>query len=157
MSPRAATAEGLAPRAHAAQQEEPVHWTEKQPRPTTTRESPSVATETWCNKNKYINWSKTDFRTDAFKLWSWRRLSRVPWTARKSNQSSLKGNQPGRFIGRTDAEAEAPIFWPLDAKSRLTGKNPDARKDWGQEKGVTEDEMVGWQTQWTWVWANSGR
>ena len=49
------------------------------------------------------------------------------------------------FIGRTDAEAEAPILWPPDVKSRLTDKDPDAGRDWGQEeKGMTEDEMVGW-------------
>ena len=49
------------------------------------------------------------------------------------------------FIGRTDAEAEAPILWPLDAKSQLIGKDTDARKDWRQEeKGMTEDEMIGW-------------
>ena len=56
-----------------------------------------------------------------------------------------KGNQPWIFTGRTDAEAEAPILWPPDAKSWLTGKDPDAGKDWRQEeKGTTEDEMVGW-------------
>ena len=56
-----------------------------------------------------------------------------------------KGNQPWIFIGRTDAEAEAPILWPPDVKSLLTGKDPDSVKDWGQEeKGVTKDEMVGW-------------
>ena len=56
-----------------------------------------------------------------------------------------KGNQPWIFIGRTDAEAEAPIFWPPDEKSQLIGKDPDAGKDWRQEeKGTTEDEMVGW-------------
>ena len=49
------------------------------------------------------------------------------------------------FIGRTDAEAEAPIFWLPDAKSQLIGKDPDAGKDWQQEKGVAEDEMVGWR------------
>ena len=55
-----------------------------------------------------------------------------------------KGNQPWIFIGRTDAEAEAPIIQPPDAKSWLIGKDPDAGKDWGQdEKRVTEDEMVG--------------
>ena len=49
------------------------------------------------------------------------------------------------FTGRTDAEAEAPILWPPDAKSRLIGKDPDAEKDGQQEeKGVTEDEMVEW-------------
>ena len=55
-----------------------------------------------------------------------------------------KGNQSWLFIGRTDAEAEAPILWPPDANSWLTGKDPDAGKDWGQEeKEVTEDEVVG--------------
>ena len=53
-----------------------------------------------------------------------------------------KGNRLWIFIGRTDAEA--PIFWPPDAKNWLTGKDPDARKYWRQEKGMTEDEMVGW-------------
>ena len=56
-----------------------------------------------------------------------------------------KGYQSWIFIGKTNAEAEAPIIWPPDAKSRLTGKDPDAGKDWRQEeKGMTEDEMVGW-------------
>ena len=56
-----------------------------------------------------------------------------------------KGNQSWIFIGRTDAEAETPIIWPPDANSQLSGKDPDAGKDWGQEeKGVAEDEMVGW-------------
>ena len=53
-----------------------------------------------------------------------------------------KGNQPWVFIWRTDAEAQAPILWPHDMKSRLIRKDPDAGKDWGQEKKVTEDEMV---------------
>ena len=56
-----------------------------------------------------------------------------------------KGNQPWIFIGRTDAEAEAPILWTPDVKSWLIGKDPDAGKDGGQEeKGTAEDEMVGW-------------
>ena len=56
-----------------------------------------------------------------------------------------KGNQPWIFIGRTDAKPETSILWPPDTKSRLIGKDPDARKDWVQEeKGTTEDEMVGW-------------
>ena len=59
------------------------------------------------------------------------------------------------FTGRTDVEAETPILWPPDVKSWLIGKDPDAGKDWGQEeKGTTEDEMVGWH-QWTWVWVDS--
>ena len=55
-----------------------------------------------------------------------------------------KANQSRIFIGRIDAEAETPILWPPDAKNRLIGKDPDAGKDWRQEeKGMTEDEMVG--------------
>ena len=58
---------------------------------------------------------------------------------------NLKGNQPWIFIGRTDAETEAPILWPPDAKSLLLRKDPDDGKDGGQEeKEATEDEMVGW-------------
>ena len=56
-------------------------------------------------------------RIDAFELWCWRRLLRVPWTSRRSNQSILKENQSWVFIGRTDSEAETPIFWPPDTKS----------------------------------------
>ena len=70
------------------------------------------------------------WRTDAFKLWCWRTLGQ-------------QGNQPWIFIGRTDAKAP-PILWPPDAKSCLIRKDPDAGKDWRQEKGMTEDEMVGW-------------
>ena len=56
-----------------------------------------------------------------------------------------KGNQSWIFTGRTDAEAEAPILWPRDVKNWLTGKDPDAGKDWRwEEKGMTEDEMIGW-------------
>ena len=55
-----------------------------------------------------------------------------------------KGNQPWVLIGRTDAEAEASVLWPPDAKSWLTGKDPDAGKDWWQEKWAAEDEVVGW-------------
>ena len=85
-------------------------------------------------------------------------LLRVPWTARRSNQSILKEISPKKIIGRTDAEAEAPILWPPDVKSWLIGKDPDAGKDWGQEeKGTTEDEMVGWHHRlnghgFGWLW-----
>ena len=58
-----------------------------------------------------------------------------------------KGEKSWVFIGRTDAEAETPIFWLPDVQSWLIWKDPDARKDWGQEeKGMTEDKMVGWLT-----------
>ena len=84
-------------------------------------------------------------RIDAFELWCWRRLLRVPWTARRSNQSILKS---WVFIGKTDAEAETPILWPPDAKNWLLGKDPDAGKVWRwEEKGTIEDEMVGWHHQ----------
>ena len=56
-------------------------------------------------------------------------------------------NQHWIFIGRTDAEADAPIFWPSDVKSPLIGKDPNAGKDWGQEEGAAKDEMVGWHHQ----------
>ena len=82
-------------------------------------------------------------RIDAFELWCWRRLLRVPWTARSSNPVNPKGNQPWIFTERTDHEAA--ILWPLDAKSQLIGKDPDVGRYWGQEeKRVTEDEMIGW-------------
>ena len=68
-----------------------------------------------------------------FELWCWRRLLRVPWTARRSNQSILKE----MFIGRTDIEAETPVLWPPHVKSWLIGKDPDAGKDWRQEEKVT--------------------
>ena len=67
-----------------------------------------------------------------------------PLDSKEIKPVNSKGNQSWIFIGRTDAEAEAPILWPPDAKSRLTRKDPDAGKDWRQEeKGMTE-EMVGW-------------
>ena len=79
-----------------------------------------------------------------FELWCWRRLLRVPWTARRSNQSILK--EIKLLIRRTDAEAEAPLLCPPDAKNWRIGKDPAAGKDWRQdEKGTTEDEMIGWQ------------
>ena len=87
-------------------------------------------------------------RIDAFELWCWRRLLRVPWIARRSSQSNPKGNQSWIFIGRTDAEAKAPILWPPDVKNWLIWKDPDAGKDWRrEEKRTIEDEMVGWHYQ----------
>ena len=83
-------------------------------------------------------------RIDAFELWCWRRLLRVPWTARIQPVHS-EGDQPWDFFGRNDAKAETLVLWPPHAKSWLIGKDPDAGKDWGQEeKGTTEDEMAGW-------------
>ena len=85
------------------------------------------------------------WRIDAFELWCWKRLLRVPWTGKEIQPVNPKGNQSWIFIGRTDAEAETPILWPPDAKSWLIWEDPDAGKDWRQEeKGMTEDEMVWW-------------
>ena len=65
-----------------------------------------------------------------------------PFLSKEIKQLNPKGNQPWIFIGRTDADAEAPILWPPDVNSQLSAKDSDAGKDWGQEeKGVEEVEM----------------
>ena len=98
------------------------------------------------------------WRINAFELWYWRRLMRVPWTARRSPVNP-KGNQSWIFIGRTDAEAETPIFWPPDEKKPLIGKRLWC---WERLKAGGEGDDRGWDdwmaslTQWTWVWVNSG-
>ena len=118
--------------------------------------------------NKTFSKSCTDVRVGPQKRLSMEELMLSHYGAGENSWESLgqqedqlvnpKGNQPWIFIGRTDAEA--PIPWPPDTKSPLIGKDPDAGKDWKQEKKrVTEDEMVGWHhwRQWTWVWPNSRR
>ena len=97
--------------------------------------------ESWTIK-KAEHW-----RIDVFQLWCWRRLLRVPWTARRSKPVHPKGNQSWIFIERTDAEAETPILCPPDVKNWLIGKDLDAGKDWRWEKGTTEHEVVGWHHQ----------
>ena len=83
-------------------------------------------------------------RIDAFELWCWRRLE-SPLDCKEIQPVYLKGDHSWVFIGRTDAEAETPILWSPHAKSLLIGKDLDVGRDWGQEeKGMTEDEMVGW-------------
>ena len=83
-------------------------------------------------------------RIDAFKLWCWRRLLRVLWTARRSKKLILKDINPEYSWEGLMLEAEALVFWPPDMKTQLTGKDPKARKDWRQkEKGAAEDEIVG--------------
>ena len=82
------------------------------------------------------------WRIDAFQLWCWRRLLRVPWTAR-SSQSILK--EINAEYSLQGLMLNTPILWPPDAKNWCTGKDPDAGKDWRQEeKWTTGDEMVGW-------------
>ena len=100
--------------------------------------------ESWAIK-KAERW-----RIDTFELWCWRRLLKVLWIARRSNQNLLnpKGNQSCIFIGKTDAEAETAVLWPPDVKNWLIGKDPDAGKDWRwEEKGMTENGMTGWYHQ----------
>ena len=84
-------------------------------------------------------------RIDAFKLWYWRRLLRVPLTAKRSNQSILKEINPEYSLEGLMLKLKLQILWPHDAKSQHIGKDPDSGNDWGQEeKWVTEGEMVGW-------------
>ena len=74
------------------------------------------------------------WRIDAFELWCWRRLLRVPWKCKEVQPVHPKGDQSWVFIGRIDVEAEAPILWLPDAKSWLIWKDHDAGKDWRQEE-----------------------
>ena len=84
-------------------------------------------------------------RTDAFEPWCCRRLLRVPWITRRSNQSILKEISPGCSLEELMLKLKLQYFSHLIAKSWLICKDPDAGRDWRQEeKGVTEDEMVGW-------------
>ena len=84
------------------------------------------------------------WRIDSFELRGWIRFFGVPWAARNIQPVHPKGNQSWIFIGRTDAEVEAPILKPPDAKNWLIGKDLDAGKYWRQKEKGTEDEMVGW-------------
>jgi len=97
--------------------------------------------ESWAIK-KAEHW-----RTDAFELWCCRRCLR-PLDCKEFQPVNPKGNHSWMFIGRTDVEAETPILWPPDVKGWLTGIEPDAGKDWRwEEKGMKEDEIVGWHHQ----------
>ena len=97
-------------------------------------------------------------RTDAFELWYCRRLLRVPWTTRSSNQSILKEISPGYSLEGLMLKLKLLIFWPPDVKSWLIWKDPDAEKDWmWEEKGTTGwDGCTASPTQRTWVWVNFG-
>ena len=85
------------------------------------------------------------WRIDAFELWCWRRLLRVPWTTRRSNQSVLKEISPGCSLEGLMLKLKLQYFETPHAKSWLIGKVSGAGRDWGQEeKGTTDDEMAGW-------------
>ena len=105
--------------------------------------------ESWTVK-KAEHW-----RIDAFELWCWRRLLRVPWTARRSKQSILKEINPWISLEGMMLKLKLQYFGHL-MRSWLIGKDSDAGKDWRQEKGMTEDEMAGWhhwldgrESEWT--------
>ena len=85
-------------------------------------------------------------RIDAFKLWCWRRLLRVPWAARRSNQTFLKEISLGCSLEGMMLKLKLQYLGHLMRRvAFLTGKDSDAGRDWGQEeKGMTEDEMAGW-------------
>ena len=84
---------------------------------------------------------------DAFELWCWRRLLRVPWTSRRSNQSILKEISPGCSLEGLMLKLKPQYFGHFMRRADIW-KDPDVGKDWGQEeKGMTEDEVVGWRLQ----------
>ena len=116
-----------------------------------------------CFANKGLSSPSYGFSSSHVWMWeldceeSWALKNRCFWAVvlEKTLESPLlsreiqpvhpKGTQSWIFIGRTDAEAETPILWPPDVKNWLIGKDPDAGKDWRwEEKGMIEDEMVGW-------------
>ena len=98
--------------------------------------------ESWTVK-KAEHW-----RIDAFELWCWRRLLRVPWTARRSNHSILKEISPGCSLEGMMLKLKLQYFGHLTWRVWLIGKASDNGRDWGQEeKGTTEDEMAGWHHQ----------
>ena len=108
----------------------------------------------------YESWTikKTEcWRIDAFELWCWRRLLRVPWTARRSDQSILK--EISSEYSLEGLMLKLQYFGHMDVKNWHLGKDPDAEKDWRlEEKGTNNREWDGWMaslTWWTWVWVSS--
>ena len=99
------------------------------------------------------------WRMDAFELWCWRRLLRVPWTARRSNQSILKEISPGCSLEGLMLKLKLQYFGHLMQRADSFWKAPDAVKDWRQERGEDNrgwDGWMAWLTRWKWVWVNSG-
>ena len=95
------------------------------------------------------------WKIDALERWYWRCLLRVPWTARRSNQSILEELSPEYSLEGLMLKLKLQYFGHLMQRTDI-GKDPDAGKDWRQEeKGMTEDEMVGWHHWLAWVWASS--
>ena len=87
-------------------------------------------------------------KIDAFELWCWIRLLRVPWTARRSNQSILQEISPSCSLEGLMMKLKLQYFGHVMLRVDSLGKDPDAGRNWGQEeKGTTEDEMAGWHHQ----------
>ena len=110
--------------------------------------------ESWATKKAECR------RIDAFELWCWRRLLRVPWTPRRSNQSILKEISPECSLEGLMLKLKLlSILWPPDMKSWLIGKDPDCKwlKAGGEGGDRGQDGWMASSTQWIWVWANSGR
>ena len=105
--------------------------------PTISNSSVLMVTPGCIKKKRGRKWPIMIFRDDLFRVYvhkdRWRRLLRVPWTAKRSNQSILKDINPEYSLEGQMLKLKLPILWPPDAKSWFTGKDPDARKDWGQE------------------------
>ena len=98
---------------------------------------------------QYRQCSKVGFKSPVKNWCFWivvlKKTLETPLDCKEIKPVNPKGNKPRLFIGRTVAEAKSSILWPLDSKSQLTGRDPDAGKDWRQEeKRVTEDGIVGW-------------
>ena len=128
-------------------------WKVKVPRQHIKKQRYYFADKGPCSQSYYFSSShvwmwELDHKEDSVlkNWWFWivvlEKTLESPLDCKEIKPVNPKGNQSWIFIGRTDAEA--PILWLPDAKSQLMGKDPDAEKDWRQEKGTTKDEMVGW-------------
>ena len=105
--------------------------------------------ESWTIK-KAEHW-----RIDAFELWCWKRLLRVPWTARRSNQSIIKETSPGCSLQGLMLRLKLQYFGHLMQRVDSLEKT-DSGRDWGERDDRGWDGWMASLTQWTWVWVNSG-
>ena len=130
----------------------PLRWHIKKQRPYFANKGPS--SQGYGFSSSHIWMWELDYKENwALKNWYFwtvvlEKTLESPLDSKEIKPVNPEGNQSWIFIGRTDVEAETPILWPPDTKNWLTGKDPDVRKDWRwEEKGMTEDKMVGWHHQ----------
>ena len=142
---------------------DPTHWGKSNPSWKLECSKPMKAE---IGTSLTVKWLELDHKKGrALKNWCFlivvlEKTFETPLDSKEIKWVNPQGNQPWIFIGRIDAAAEAPKLWPPDVKNRLLGKDPDAGKDWRQEEKGGKRSWDGWMaspTQWTWVWANSGR